>query len=173
MKTQKNWRLGVGIVLVNDEKKVFAGSRNDVNRKMISFFLKKPWQMPQGGIEQGEEPTDAVLRELLEETGVNNVDIIGETSKWLEYRIPHSLKRRNSTIQGQRQKWFLIKFNGTDSDINLHFSNHAEFDSWRWMSPGNLVRLSVHFKRQLYVDVFKNFGWYFKDSTNHPAPTKK
>lgn len=159
-----HFREGVGIVLLNKENKVFAGKRTSVNTKMVSWFLKKPWQMPQGGIESGETAQEAALRELLEEVGVNNVEIIGETEDWLEYIVPHSLRRRGGgSFVGQRQKWFLLKFLGNDSDINLNYSNHSEFDVWRWMSVGNIIRLSVHFKRNLYIDVFKRFKWYFDE----------
>ena len=162
--TQNNhFREGVGIVLVNNEGKVFAGKRIAVNTRMVSFFLKKPWQMPQGGIEPGETPVEAALRELLEEVGTNNVEVLAETEEWLEYIVPHGLRRRGNSFVGQRQKWFLLKFLGDSSEINLHYSNHSEFDVWRWMGVGNIIRLSVHFKRNLYIDVFKRFKWYFEE----------
>ena len=158
------YRLGVGMVVVNKDGKVFAGKRSGVNAKMVSWFLKKPWQMPQGGIEEGETPEEALRRELLEEIGVDkNLEIIGETENWLEYIVPHGLRRKGGYFVGQRQKWFLVKFTGEDSDINLQYSDHTEFDMWRWMSVGNVIRLSVHFKRSLYIDVFKQFKWYFKN----------
>ena len=149
------------MVLVNDDKKIFAGKRSTINAKMVSWFLKKPWQMPQGGIEKGEIPIEAALRELQEEIGTNNVDVIDETKDWLEYKVPQGLRRKGHHFIGQRQKWFLLKFLGNDGDINLKYSNHSEFDVWRWMNVGNIIRLSVHFKRSLYVDVFRAFKWYF------------
>ena len=157
----KNFRAGVGIVLVNKDNKVFAGKRNAVNAKMVSWFLKKPWQMPQGGIEAGETPQEAALRELLEEVGTNNVEVLKETDEWFEYTVPHSLRRKAGTFIGQRQKWFLLRFLGEDKEINLNYSNHSEFDSWRWMNVGNVIRLSVHFKRTLYINVFKEFKGHF------------
>ncbi|MDR2074659.1 MAG: RNA pyrophosphohydrolase [Holosporales bacterium] len=158
-----NLRSGVGMIVVNDEKKIFAGKRSVVNTKMVSWFLKKPWQMPQGGIEEGEEPSNAVMRELKEELGTDKFDIIGESEKWIEYTIPMGLRRRNSSFSGQRQKWFLLKFTGNDSDIDLRTTQHSEFDTWRWMSPGNVIRLAVHFKRSLYIEALKSFKWFFDD----------
>ncbi|MDR2666664.1 MAG: RNA pyrophosphohydrolase [Holosporales bacterium] len=156
-----NFRNGVGMVVVNNDNRIFAGKKNSVNTKMVSFFLKKPWQMPQGGIEKGEAPIEAALRELKEEIGTDNVDVIAETEEWLEYLVPHGLRRKNNKFIGQRQKWFLLKFLGNDKEIDLKLTNHSEFDIWRWMSVGNVIRLSVHFKRNLYLDVFKSFRWYF------------
>jgi putative (di)nucleoside polyphosphate hydrolase len=150
-------REGVGMVLVNKDNKIFVGKRNRANRKMVSWFLNKPWQMPQGGIENGEDPVKAVMRELCEETGITNVEIVAETDGWLEYKIPNSLRRRDSDFIGQRQKWFLMKFLGNDNEININYSDHNEFDVWRWMNMSNIIRLSVHFKRKLYIDVFKQF----------------
>ncbi|MDR0552765.1 MAG: RNA pyrophosphohydrolase [Holosporales bacterium] len=154
-------RDGVGMVLVNREKKVFSGKRTAINTKMVSWFLKQPWQMPQGGIEEDETPLEAMKREMMEEVGTNDFEVIGETSSWLEYMIPHGLRRQDSVFIGQRQKWFLLQFNGNDTDINLNASSHCEFDVWRWMTTSNVIRLSVHFKRNLYINVFKNFGYFF------------
>jgi putative (di)nucleoside polyphosphate hydrolase len=159
-------RRGVGMVLVNNDKKIFAGKRMTVNSRMVSWFLEKPWQMPQGGIEKGETPIEAALRELKEEIGINNVEVIAETENWIEYIIPQGLRRKGASFVGQKQKWFLLKFLGNDKDINLDYSNHTEFDVWRWMSVGNVIRLSVHFKRALYINVFKEFKWYFDRQIN-------
>ncbi|MDR0695879.1 MAG: RNA pyrophosphohydrolase [Holosporales bacterium] len=154
-------RDGVGMILINNDNKVFVGKRNSVNTKMMSWFLKRPWQMPQGGIEAGENPLEAVMRELREEVGTDNVEMLGETDDWLRYIVPTGLRRKDSKFIGQRQKWFLLKFLGENSDINLNATNHKEFDVWRWMSVGNVIRLAVHFKRSLYVEAFRRFSWYF------------
>ena len=153
-------RLGVGMVLLNKRNQVFAAKKNTVNTKMISFFLKIPWQMPQGGIEDGETPVDAMMRELQEEIGTNNVEIIAETKDWIEYMLPKQLLRRNYTFVGQKQKWFLLKFLGNDNEINLNTTDHKEFDTWKWMGAQNIIRLSVNFKRSLYIEVFKRFKKY-------------
>ena len=160
--SKDHYRLGVGMVLVNKDKKVFAGKRNSTNTKMVSWFLKKPWQMPQGGIEAGETPYEAVLRELQEEIGTNNVELISETTDWLEYLVPQNLRRKGNKFIGQRQKWFLLRYLGKDGDIDLKATNHSEFDAWRWMTVGNIIRLSVHFKRNLYLEIFKNFKDFFE-----------
>ncbi|MDR1488154.1 MAG: RNA pyrophosphohydrolase [Holosporales bacterium] len=156
MKMNK-FRNGVGMVLVNDEKKIFAGKRSNINTKMVSWFLKKSWQMPQGGIEGNETPAEAMKREMLEEVGTDKFQVLAETEQWIEYTIPHGLRRHDSSFVGQRQKWFLLQFAGNDSDINIKTSDHSEFDMWKWMTYGNIIRLSVHFKRNLYIEVFKNF----------------
>lgn len=155
------------MILVNGNKHIFAGKRSGVNTKMVSWFLKKPWQMPQGGIEDGETPEEAVAREMMEEVGTNNFKILGETENWLEYTIPHGLRRHDSAFIGQRQKWFLLQFLGNNSDINLNVSDHSEFDTWRWMAPGNIIRLSVHFKRNLYIEALKYFKWFFNNDNEN------
>jgi putative (di)nucleoside polyphosphate hydrolase len=120
--------------------------------------------MPQGGIEGNESPVDAVLRELQEETGIRNVEVLAETDGWLEYKVPNNLRRRDSELVGQRQKWFLLRFLGNDDEINVNYSDHSEFDVWRWMHLSNIIRLSVHFKRKLYIDVFRQFRPYLMNN---------
>ena len=155
---KNHMRQGVGMVVLNKNKQVLAGKHVYINTKLISYFLKKPWQLPQGGLMEGETPYEAALRELREEIGTDNVALIAETKGWLEYILPGNLRRNTGDpVIGQRQKWFLLLFLGKDSEINVKATNHSEFDTWRWMSISNVIRLSVHFKHSLYVDIFREF----------------
>ena len=159
-------RYGVGMVVLNKQKNVFVGRKLESNFRMVSWYLKQPWQMPQGGIESGEQPYDTVLRELREEIGTDNVKYIAETNDWLEYKLPVSLLRTGKNpILGQRQKWFLLQYLGKNSDINLNTTGHSEFDVWKWMTIGNTIRLSVHFKHKLYLEIFKIFKPYINKLT--------
>lgn len=161
---RNHMRQGVGMVVLNKDKKVLAGKHVYINTKMISWFLKKPWQLPQGGLLEGEVPYEAALRELREEIGTDNVKLIAETKDWLEYKLPINLRRNtDDPVVGQRQKWFLMLFLGKDDEINVKATNHSEFDTWRWMTISNVIRLSVHFKHSLYVDVFREFKQYIVD----------
>ena len=161
---QNSIRLGVGMVLLNNRKNIFSGRKLSTNSKMVSWYLKQVWQMPQGGIEEGEKPYDAVLRELREEIGTDNVKYITETENWLEYKLPIDLVRAGKhPVIGQRQKWFLLQFLGEDTDININATNHNEFDTWKWMSISNVIRLSAHFKHKMYIDIFKIFRPYIDE----------
>ncbi len=157
MKEGLPYRSGVGIMLVNREGLVFVGQRFD--------SLVEAWQMPQGGIDDGEDPFPAALRELEEETGVlpHLVDLIAETSDWLSYDLPDELigKLWKGKYRGQRQKWFALRFLGTDADINLDAhaaAGHAEFKSWKWASHERLADLIVPFKRDLYAELVRELG---------------
>ncbi len=142
------YRAGVGIMLVNADNKVFVGQRLD--------STLEAWQMPQGGIDPGETPHDAALRELQEETGVppHLVEIERETEAWLYYDLPDDLIGTvwKGRYCGQRQKWFRLRFLGTDVDVNIA-TEHAEFRSWQWADADQLDALIVPFKRALYAEV--------------------
>ena len=121
------YRSNVGIMMVNKTGYIFVGQRLDNNQNA--------WQMPQGGIEAGEDPETAAYRELLEETGVNqqNVRFLASSSRWLSYDLPEDLIPTlwNGKFRGQKQKWFLFKFLGKDGDINIA-TEHPEFSKWKW-----------------------------------------
>ncbi|MEY8828114.1 RNA pyrophosphohydrolase [Sedimentitalea sp. XS_ASV28] len=147
------YRKCVGIMLVNDNGDVFVGQRNDRHTEA--------WQMPQGGVDKGESPKDAALRELWEETGVTSdlVEIIGETENWLPYDLPHDIVPHiwKGRYRGQEQKWFLMRFLGRDEQVDIA-TRHPEFTVWRWQPSDQLVQAIVPFKRAVYEQVLAEFG---------------
>jgi putative (di)nucleoside polyphosphate hydrolase len=116
------------------------------------------WQMPQGGIDTGETPRQAALRELREEIGTDRVDIIAESRGWFEHDVPVEIAQEmmGGRYRGNRQKWFAMRFTGTNADINLA-TQHPEFDAWQWVSPEQLPELVVPFMRRLYLDILAGF----------------
>ncbi|MFT4962019.1 MAG: putative (di)nucleoside polyphosphate hydrolase [Paracoccaceae bacterium] len=142
------YRPCVGLMLINSVGDVFVGQRNDRD--------SDAWQMPQGGVDKGETPREAALRELREETGITRdlVTIIGETEGWLPYDLPHDIVPRiwKGRYRGQEQKWFLMRFAGTDDQVNIE-TEHPEFSRWRWQPVDQLVANIVPFKREVYVRV--------------------
>jgi putative (di)nucleoside polyphosphate hydrolase len=146
------YRPCVGVVLMNGEGLVFAGQRLD--------SPSAAWQMPQGGIDDGEKPRKAALRELWEETGVteDKVTLVDRTKGWLTYDLPPELlgKVWGGKYCGQKQKWFLYRFHGQDSDIRIA-SDHPEFAAWRWIDADALVEGIVPFKRTVYEQVIAAF----------------
>ena len=146
------YRPCVGVMLMNARGEVFVGQRRDNN--------VAAWQMPQGGVEKGEDPRAAALRELWEETGVHPelAEVVAETENWLPYELPFDLvpKLWKGRYRGQEQKWFLVRFLGTDSDINIA-TEHPEFSQWRWLPASELVENIVPFKRDVYIAVLKAF----------------
>ncbi|MEM7547463.1 MAG: RNA pyrophosphohydrolase [Pseudomonadota bacterium] len=147
------YRPCVGLVVMNARGEVFAGQRID--------NPGSAWQMPQGGVDKGETPVDAALRELGEETGIapTSVDVLGETEQWIPYDLPHDLVPRlwKGRYRGQEQKWFLLRFTGDDSQIDIT-RHDPEFSVWRWMPPGELIDRIVPFKRATYEQVFAEFA---------------
>jgi len=139
-------RLGVGIVLLNSENKIFVGKRidNPVNS----------WQMPQGGVDKNENLLNAAFRELREETGVKNVKLIKEIDTWLTYDLPKNLlgKLWNGKYRGQRQRWFVMRFIGKDEEVNVKTKN-AEFKEWKWIAVDQLTNVAVDFKLQIYKKI--------------------
>jgi putative (di)nucleoside polyphosphate hydrolase len=145
------YRPAVGVMLLSRHGEVFVARRLDMP-------TMPAWQMPQGGIDPGETPGEAAFRELQEEIGTAKADMLGESRGWLQYDLPVELARRvwGGRYCGQRQKWFVMRFTGRDSDINLA-TRHPEFDAWQWVAPMRLPELIVPFKRQLYIDVLAEF----------------
>ena len=145
------YRQGVGIVLINEQQQIFVAQRAD----MTSAY----WQMPQGGIEPQESPLNAALRELKEETGVQSVNLLKQTQQWHTYDLPADLAPRlwNGRYRGQKQKWFLMQFIGTDSEINLQAHTPAEFTTYRWSATQDVIAHAVPFKHALYQSVLNEF----------------
>jgi putative (di)nucleoside polyphosphate hydrolase len=145
------YRPAVGIMLLNRHGEVFVGHR-------IDMPAMPAWQMPQGGVDPGETPRQAAMRELEEEIGTAKADILAESRVWLTYDLPVELAGGiwGGRYRGQRQKWFVMRFTGSDGDINLA-TEHPEFDAWQWVAPDRLPDLIVPFKRQLYIDILAEF----------------
>jgi putative (di)nucleoside polyphosphate hydrolase len=142
-------------MLLNRQGEVFVGRRID----MPSL---PAWQMPQGGIDRGETPSQAALRELKEEIGTDRAEILGESRGWLKYELPAGLAGKvfGGRYCGQKQKWFVMRFIGKESDIDLA-TEHPEFDRWQWVAPHRLPELIVPFKRQLYLDILAEFRQHY------------
>ena len=137
-------RVGVGVIILNNKNQVFVGKRKDnpVNK----------WQMPQGGVDVGENYITAMKRELFEETGIKNIQILKEIEGMFEYELPKNLLGIiwKGKFRGQKQKWFIIRFLGLDDEINLE-TEHPEFIEWKWIPVESLPEVNVDFKRNLYL----------------------
>ena len=146
-----HYRRCAGIVLVNDAGLIWVGERNDA---------AGAWQMPQGGIDSGEDPQTAALRELEEETGTTAVEFLAAAPHWLKYDLPDDLQRRawKGKWHGQMQMWFAYRFCGVDSEIDVLGVEKPEFDRWRWVSPEEVPDLIVAFKRPIYEAVMETFA---------------
>lgn len=147
----RKYRRGVGIVLINSRSEIFIARRIDMRGDA--------WQMPQGGIDRGETVRAAAFRELREEIGTDNAEIIAEGPEWLYYDLPEDIAQTawGGRWKGQRQKWFMMLFKGTDGDINVA-TKHPEFDRWRWAPVDELESLAVAFKKKLYLSVLEQFA---------------
>lgn len=150
-KQENKYRPCVGIMLFNRQGYVFTGRRFDSDNY---------WQMPQGGVDEGEQLEQAVLRELMEEVGTNKVEIIAKNKDWIYYDLPKEIIPTcwNGKYSGQKQRWFLMKFCGEDKDINIHYTDHPEFKEWQWQSVDNLVEVAISFKKQVYRRVIEEFS---------------
>jgi putative (di)nucleoside polyphosphate hydrolase len=149
------YRPCVGVMLIDARGLVFVGQRID--------SLIPAWQMPQGGIDDGEKPREAAYRELWEETGVtrDKVEFVGKTHGWVTYDLPPDLlgKVWGGKYRGQKQKWFLFRFRGQDNDIRIA-TDHPEFSTWRWITADEMIDSIVPFKRTVYEEVVRSFRAY-------------
>jgi len=143
------YRPNVGATLFNTQGLVFVARRADMPN---AEGAAGGWQLPQGGIDDDENPGTAVLRELEEEIGTRNAVVVGEHPEWLTYDLPPDLLGRTlgGRYRGQRQRWFALRFTGRDSDVRLDLDPHPEFDAWRWAALDELPGLAVAFKRPIY-----------------------
>ena len=155
MAKDDKYRRGVGVMLLTREGKVFVGARID--------NTDEAWQMPQGGIDEGEEPWATALRELEEETGIRPslVERVSECPERLKYDLPEQLRGKlwGGKYVGQDQDWFLARFLGSDGDVNIQ-TKHPEFREWKWIGPSELPDLIVPFKRDLYRQLLREFADY-------------
>ena len=146
-------RVGVGIIVLNYNNQVFVGKRKD--------NPTDKWQMPQGGVDKGEDFITAMRRELIEETSIKNIEVLKEIERFYEYELPENLIGViwKGKFRGQRQKWFITRFLGQDSEINLK-TIHQEFIDWKWIEPKKLPDVIVDFKKSLYHNLLKEINLF-------------
>jgi len=146
------YRPCVGMMLLNSKGKVFVAKRIDMTAEA--------WQMPQGGIDEGEDVKNAALRELKEEIGTDNVTIIDECENWLSYDLPDHLigKVWKGRYRGQKMKWFVMRFIGDDNEINIE-TKHPEFSEWKWINMDNLADYIVPFKKEIYSTLVEKYSY--------------
>ena len=142
------FRIGVGIIILNNKNQVFVGKRKD--------NPGNNWQMPQGGIDEGEDFISAMKRELMEETSIKNIKILKELEHLYQYDLPKNLVGIiwKGKFRGQKQKWFITRFLGKDTEINLK-TKHPEFIEWKWIEPEKLPEVIVYFKKEMYLSLVK------------------
>ncbi len=148
------YRSGVGIVVVNRDKKIFVGKRIDNH--------SDAWQMPQGGLDAGEDEDTAMWRELAEETGIKDVRVLAKSVGYFYYNLPYKLQKKfwGGKFLGQKQRWYLVEFLGDDKAINVT-TEDPEFSEWKWIDRSEILDVIVSFKRDLYSGVVNEFKGYF------------
>lgn len=146
------YRKSVGMVILNSQNAIFMGKRGDVSGAA--------WQLPQGGIDEREDPEQALWREMKEELGTNQMKMLAQSEKWVSYDFPKDLLSNpwESQFRGQQQKWFLLRFVGKDLDICVQTTTHPEFQAWGWFSPAEVLSLCVPFKKYVYEQILKEFS---------------
>ena len=146
-------RTGVGIIILNNNNQVFVGKRKD--------NPGDKWQMPQGGVDKGEDFITAMRRELIEETSIKNIKILKEIPNMYQYELPNNLVGIiwKGKFRGQKQKWFITKFLGKDDEINID-TQHPEFIDWKWIDPQDLPEVIVDFKKELYLNLLKEINQF-------------
>lgn len=153
--TSLPYRLNVGAALFSPQGRVFVGRRKG---------FPGAWQLPQGGVDHGENLRAAVMRELREEIGTDKAEILGEHPEWLSYDLPPHLLgvAWGGKYRGQKQKWFALRFTGSDQDIRLDADEHPEFEAWQWVSLADLPKHAVAFKRDIYEKLVQDFASYIR-----------
>ncbi len=179
------YRDNVGAVLFSPEGLVLVARRADLRRDPSGAIRASDgggptnaegapggWQLPQGGMDPGEDPRAAVLRELEEEIGTAKAEILAEHPEWLTYDLPRPLigKALGGRYRGQRQRWFALRFTGTEADIRLDLDPHPEFDAWRWAPIEELPALAVPFKRAIYEELARSFAALARPGGARPLP---
>jgi len=154
---EKEYRPCVGIMLFNKQGNIFIGKR---------FDSDSYWHMPQGGVDEGEELEQAARRELLEEVGTDEAEVVAQNKEWIYYNLPEEVIPIcwNGRYSGQKQRWFLMKFCGKDKDININYTDHPEFKEWRWQNVDDLVASAIPFKKEVYKKVIEEFSSIIKGS---------
>ena len=155
-KETRPYRKGVGALLFDKRGKVFVAER---------LGVPGAWQLPQGGIDKGEKPRRAALRELEEEIGTAKAEVLAKSRDWLAYDLPPKIAAKvwRGRYRGQKQRWFALLFTGTDADIDLEASGHPEFQAWKWVDIEDLPGLIVPFKRPLYEALVEEFRGLARD----------
>ncbi len=152
------YRPCVGLMVINHQGLIFVGRRIGIEGGGASQADVYAWQMPQGGIDDDEDISSAGLRELVEETGIVSVELLTQSRDWLRYDLPGGMATRwKGRYVGQAQMWLALRFYGSDDEINLNYSGHAEFSDWRWVSAEQVINGVVPFKRAVYQSVIAEF----------------